>query len=99
MASISAELEMGQAFVDSCVESVNHGQLSAEDAAKAKLLMSEIQGRVVDECVQLHGGNGYMQEYLVSRLYVDARVMRIFAAFFSFHRFRICYHFKRFVIA
>jgi len=79
MASMSAELDMAQVYVDHCVVSLNQGKLTGEDAAKAKLLMSEIQGRTVDQCVQFHGGNGYMQEYLISRLYVDARVMRIFA--------------------
>jgi alkylation response protein AidB-like acyl-CoA dehydrogenase len=48
-------------------------------AAESKLLSTELAGKVVDSCVQLHGGAGYMEEYRISRLYRDARVMRIFA--------------------
>jgi acyl-CoA dehydrogenase len=57
----------------------NAGKLSAEDAAKAKLFCSELEARVTDECVQLHGGNGYMDEYAVSRMYTNARISRIYA--------------------
>ncbi len=55
------------------------GELSAELAAEAKLYTSEVEGRVVDECLQLHGGAGYMDEYEISRLYRDARISRIYA--------------------
>ena len=55
------------------------GELNAVDAAKVKLLSSEVQGRVIDVCVQLHGGYGYMEEYFVGRAYQDARVTRIWA--------------------
>lgn len=55
------------------------GELSAEMAAQAKLYTSDVQGRVVDECQQLHGGYGYMDEYEISRLYADARISRIYA--------------------
>jgi len=54
-------------------------KLEADDAAAAKLISSELEGRVVDACVQLHGGAGYMEEYRISRLYSDARISRIFA--------------------
>lgn len=57
----------------------NAGNLSAKDAAGAKLLASEIEGDMVDLGVQLHGGAGYMSEYRISRLHTDARVSRIFA--------------------
>jgi alkylation response protein AidB-like acyl-CoA dehydrogenase len=57
----------------------NEGKLSAEDAAKAKLHCSEVEAKVVDDCVQLHGGAGYMDEYSISRRYADARVSRIYA--------------------
>jgi alkylation response protein AidB-like acyl-CoA dehydrogenase len=53
--------------------------LTADVAAEAKLLASELEGRVMDECVQLHGGAGYMEEYRICRMYTDARVSRIFA--------------------
>jgi acyl-CoA dehydrogenase len=52
--------------------------LSAVEAAEAKLVTTQLQCRVVDECLQLHGGNGWMDEYLISRLYTDARVQRIY---------------------
>ena len=54
------------------------GELTAEDAAKAKWWTTELQGRVVDACVQLHGGYGYMTEYPIARAYLDARVTRIY---------------------
>ena len=79
MAGLRAELDAMQTYVDQCVLLFNRGALTAEDAASAKLLSSEIEGRVVDQCVQLHGGAGYMDEYRISRMYTDARVTRIFA--------------------
>jgi acyl-CoA dehydrogenase len=79
MAQASAELEALQAFVDQCVLEHNAGKLTADDAARAKLLTSDLEGRVLDACVQLHGGAGYMQEFRISRLYTDARITRIFA--------------------
>ena len=79
MASMRAELDMAQTYVDQCVLLLNSGQLAAEDASAAKLLTSELEGRVMDECVQLHGGAGYMSDYRICRMYVDARVSRIFA--------------------
>lgn len=79
MASMRTEIDVSQAFVDNCVLLHNDGKLSAEDAAKAKLHTSEVEMRVTDECVQLHGGAGYMDEYLISRLYTNARVSRIYA--------------------
>ena len=79
LADMRTELDVGYAFVDRCVEAHNREQLAADDAAKAKLWTSELEGRITDECVQLHGGNGYMDEYKVSRLYTNARVSRIYA--------------------
>jgi len=79
MASMRTELDVANAFVDKCVMMHNEGKLTAEDAAKAKLFTSEVEARVTDECVQLHGGNGYMEEYAVCRMYADARVSRIYA--------------------
>lgn len=79
LARMRAEIDMAQTYVDQCVLLLNAGELSAEDASAAKLLTSELEGRVLDECVQLHGGAGYMEEYRVSRMYTDARVTRIFA--------------------
>ncbi|MGB0220360.1 MAG: acyl-CoA dehydrogenase family protein [Sinimarinibacterium flocculans] len=79
LAGLRAQIDAVQTFVDQCVLRVNAEQLSSELAAEAKLVATELAGRVVDDCVQLHGGAGYMDEYRISRLYTDARVMRIFA--------------------
>jgi alkylation response protein AidB-like acyl-CoA dehydrogenase len=79
MADMRAQIDAIQTFVDQCVLQFNADRLTAELAAEAKLLATELAGRVVDSCVQLHGGAGYMEEYRISRLYTDARVMRIFA--------------------
>ena len=78
LADLKADLLVGWAFIDQCLEKhVNH-QLSALDASTAKLWCTEMQGKVVDACVQLHGGYGFMREYEICRLYADARVMRIY---------------------
>ena len=79
MADMRTEIDIAQSFVDQCVLQHNKGRLSAEDAAKAKLFTSELEGRVTDECLQLHGGAGYMDEYPISRMYTAARVSRIYA--------------------
>ncbi len=79
MADMRTEIDIAQSFVDQCVLQHNAGKLSAEDAAKAKLFTSELEGRVTDECLQLHGGAGYMDEYAISRMYTAARVSRIYA--------------------
>lgn len=79
MADMRTALDIAQTFVDQCVLRHNAGALSPEDAAKAKLHTSEVEARVTDDCVQLHGGAGYMDEYPVSRRYTDARISRIYA--------------------
>jgi len=79
LADMRTQIDVAQAFVDQCVMQYNEGQLSADDAAKAKLFCSELEGRVTDECVQLHGGAGYMDEYPICRMYLNARVSRIYA--------------------
>jgi len=79
MADLRAKLDCTQTFVDQCVLEYNAQQLTAETAASIKLLCSELEGEVVDACVQLHGGAGYMQEYKICRMYTDARITRIFA--------------------
>ena len=68
----------GQHFVDDCVRAHNAGQLTAVDAAKAKWWTTELQGRVIDRCLQLHGGYGYMNEYPIARAFADARITRIY---------------------
>ncbi len=79
LAGLRAEIDAAQTFVDQCVLEYNAGRLTADEVAGAKLVASELEGRVVDACVQLHGGAGYMEEYRICRLYTDARVSRIFA--------------------
>jgi alkylation response protein AidB-like acyl-CoA dehydrogenase len=78
LAEMRTEVDVGQAYVDRCVEALNAGELTAEDAAGAKWWCTELQGRVVDRCLQLHGGYGYMLEYPIARAYADARVTRIY---------------------
>jgi alkylation response protein AidB-like acyl-CoA dehydrogenase len=78
LAEMRTEVELGTVYVDRCVEALNAGELSAEDAAVAKWWCSEMQGRVLDRCLQLHGGYGYMNEYPIARAWADARVTRIY---------------------
>jgi alkylation response protein AidB-like acyl-CoA dehydrogenase len=78
LAELRSEVDVARTYIDSCVRALNDGQLSAEDAAGAKWWCTELQGRVVDRCLQLHGGYGYMLEYPIARAYADARVTRIY---------------------
>ncbi|WP_432837460.1 acyl-CoA dehydrogenase family protein [Dactylosporangium sp. CA-092794] len=78
LAELVTEVDVVQAYVDRCLLALNAGRLSAVDAAKAKLAGTELQGRVVDACLQLHGGYGYMLEYPIARAFIDARVSRIY---------------------
>ncbi len=77
LADLKMQLAVSQNYVDRCMEQCLAGRLSPEAAAAAKLWCSDLYSRVVDECVQLHGGNGYMLEYSVARHYLDHRVLRI----------------------
>jgi alkylation response protein AidB-like acyl-CoA dehydrogenase len=78
LAEMRTEIEIATVYVDQAVLALVRGELSAEDAAMAKWWCTELQGRVVDRCVQLHGGYGYMLEYPIARAYADARVTRIY---------------------
>jgi alkylation response protein AidB-like acyl-CoA dehydrogenase len=78
LAEMCAEVEVGQAYVDRCITELVEGNLTPEAAAIAKLWTTEMQGRVVDRCLQLHGGYGYTNEYAIARRYTDARVTRIY---------------------
>ncbi len=78
LAELATEVDVTQAYVDRCVDALLVEDLTVEDAAKAKWWATELQGRAVDKCLQLHGGYGYMQEYPIARAYVDARVTRIY---------------------
>jgi len=78
LAEMATEVELATAYCDQAVLALNRGELTPEDAAMAKWWTTELQGRVVDRCVQLHGGYGYMLEYPIARAFVDARVTRIY---------------------
>ncbi len=79
LAELRTELDVTQIYVDRCLELHCAGQLTVDNAAGVKLWATEAQCRIIDECVQLHGGYGYMWEYPVARAYADARVQRIYA--------------------
>ena len=78
LADCRTEIDVAQAFIDQCIRELGEGTLTPERAAEAKLFATELQGRVTDRCVQLHGGYGYMTEYAIARMYADARVTRIY---------------------
>ncbi|MRK01637.1 acyl-CoA dehydrogenase [Aeromicrobium sp. S22] len=78
LADMVTELDVLQAYVDASIIALNEGELTVVDAAKGKLLSTETQKRVVDRCLQLFGGYGYMLEYPIARSYVDARIQTIY---------------------
>jgi acyl-CoA dehydrogenase len=78
LAEIRAELEVAWAFLDKCIVAHSAGELTVPEVAMAKLWTTELQGRVIDACLQFFGGYGYMLEYPISKMYVDARVARIY---------------------
>ncbi|WP_432871686.1 acyl-CoA dehydrogenase family protein [Microbispora rosea] len=79
LADLVTKVEVTRAYVDQCVAAHTAGELTAVDAAKAKMWTAEVQNQVIDACVQLYGGYGYMKEYRVARAWADARVTRIWA--------------------
>ncbi|WP_026910566.1 acyl-CoA dehydrogenase family protein [Patulibacter minatonensis] len=78
LAELATDVELGTVFCDRAVLALNDGDLTPEDAAMAKWWCTEMQGRVVDRCLQLHGGYGYMLEYPIARWYADSRISRIY---------------------
>ncbi|MGD9988387.1 acyl-CoA dehydrogenase family protein [Pseudonocardia sp.] len=78
LAELDTEIDIAQHYVDACVRALDAGELTAADASKAKYWCTELQGRVVDRCVQLFGGYGYMTEYPIARAFADARITRIY---------------------
>jgi alkylation response protein AidB-like acyl-CoA dehydrogenase len=78
LAEMTTELEVTRTYIDACVRAQSEGELTEIDAAHAKWWSTDVQNRVVDRCLQLHGGYGYMIEYPVARAFVDARVQKIF---------------------
>lgn len=79
LADLQTEVTATQAFLDHCANLFNAGELDPATASMVKLKATEVQGRVVDVCLQLHGSAGYMREYPICQLYADARITRIFA--------------------
>jgi alkylation response protein AidB-like acyl-CoA dehydrogenase len=79
LAELFTQIEVTEAFIDQCVVAHAAGELTPIDAAKAKWWSSQVQNEVLDHCVQLHGGYGYMNEYRVARAWRDARVSKIWA--------------------
>jgi alkylation response protein AidB-like acyl-CoA dehydrogenase len=78
LAELQTEVQIARVFVDKCLELVCHDKLDTATASMAKYWTSDLQCKVMDECVQLHGGYGYMWEYPITRAYADARVQRIY---------------------
>jgi len=78
LAELVTEIDIAQQFVDRCILELVDGALSPVDAAKAKWWATELQGRTMDACVQLHGGYGYMLDYPIARAWADSRVSRIY---------------------
>jgi len=79
LAQCKTEAHIGRVFIDNCIARFLAGQLDPVTAAMAKYWLTESQCRIVDECVQLHGGYGYMTEYPIARMWMDSRVQRIYA--------------------
>jgi acyl-CoA dehydrogenase len=77
LAQLAAEISQGRVMVDWGIHRFLKGALTAIEAAKIKLLATELNGRAVDQCLQFFGGYGYMTEYPISQAYVDARILRI----------------------
>lgn len=79
LAECKAEAHIGRVFIDNCIERFIAGRLDAVTAAMAKYWLTDCECRIVDKCVQLHGGYGYMMEYQIARMWADSRVQRIYA--------------------
>jgi alkylation response protein AidB-like acyl-CoA dehydrogenase len=78
LAELKTKLDVMQVYVDRCIEAVNAGELTAQEAAGAKYWATETQWEILDRCLQLHGGYGYVNEYEIARLWRDARVQRLY---------------------
>ena len=78
LAACATDVRAGQALVECALDAHDRGELTVADSAMTKLYCTEMQGRVVDRCLQLFGGYGYLHEYPIARWYADARVSRIY---------------------
>ncbi len=78
LAELDTEVEIARHYLDKCILALNAGRLTVVDAAKAKWWTTELQTKVIDRCLQLHGGYGYMMEYPVAKAWIDSRVQTIY---------------------
>jgi acyl-CoA dehydrogenase len=78
LAEVATTIKVAREFVDACVTKLLEGQLDTVTASMAKSWASDMQGKVIDECLQLFGGYGYMNEFVIARMYVDGRIQRIY---------------------
>jgi long-chain-acyl-CoA dehydrogenase len=78
LAELATETQIARVFVDRCIEELNAGTLTVSDAAMAKWWTTELQKKVVDKCLQLHGGYGFMTEYPIAKAYLDTRIQTIY---------------------
>src|SRR5690606_24006880 len=78
LAELATEVDLARTYVDRAITLLNRGELTVEDAAKAKWWCSELANKVMDRCLQLHGGYGYMMEYPVAKAWQDVRIQSIF---------------------
>ena len=78
LAEMKTEITVARAFIDQCILELYENRLTSEKAAMAKYWLSDLQCKVMDECLQLHGGYGYMNEYAIAKAWRDARVQRIY---------------------
>jgi alkylation response protein AidB-like acyl-CoA dehydrogenase len=78
IADMAVKLDVMQVYVDRCIEAVNDGELTAEEAAGAKMWATETEWEIIDRCLQLHGGYGYINEYEIARIWRNARVQRLY---------------------
>jgi alkylation response protein AidB-like acyl-CoA dehydrogenase len=78
LAEIKTKIDVAQIYLDRCIQALVEGELTAEEAAEAKLWVTETEWEVLDRCLQLHGGYGYINEYEIARLWRDGRVQRLY---------------------
>ena len=78
LAELSTEVQIAQVFIDKCLELILDGKLETATASMAKYWTTDLEGKVMDTCLQMHGGYGFMWEYPIAQAFVDARVERIY---------------------
>ena len=78
LAELATETQIARVFVDRCIQELNAGTLTVAEAAMAKWWTTELQQKVVDRCLQLHGGYGFMTEYPIAKAYLDTRIQTIY---------------------